>query len=282
MFENLSIPYSINDQTYIPRKKLGEGRTGAIYLSYNVEDMDQQHPLAIRFPTIISSSKQRSNLIAHQASLLQQLTSPYVPKYIDHSEHPICPYLVLEFITETLSDRITKNTLTQELFIQYLRQIPTILNFLQQKNKVHGDLKCANLGNSNNSLKILDLEDMHEPKSYRIPENAPLYYPPEFRFYGTLTLQSDTYTAGRNLEYMLTAQHADTTQDTFETIELIHNLSLPNSFKEVYTSMTNRNPNSRPTPSQLTTVLQQLIEDILSQNIFHPMQLIDIELPEWF
>ncbi len=282
MFENHFIPQTIRGETYIARQKVGEGRTGAVYRGYALEDADRQHPVAIRFPTVCSSSKQRSDLIKKQAILHQQLASQYIPKYIDHSEHTVCPYLVLEFIPETFTDHITKNTLTQQLFIQYLQQIPIILNFLQQKEQIHGDLKCGNIGIKENTLKILDLEEIRSPGNYKTPSDAPVYYPFEYRIYGNLTLQSDTYTAGRNLEYLLTAQYADLPEETFETIELLHNLTLPNTFKQAYTAMTNRDPLSRPTPQQLITLFQPLIDDILQQNIFHPLELADEKLPDWF
>ncbi len=282
MFEHYLTPPSIQGDRYIPRQKVGEGRSGAVYLGYSIEDVEQTHPLAIRFPTVCSSSQQRSDLIKKQATLLQQLISPHTPQYIDHSEHTVCPYLILEFIPETLSDRVAKNTLTQTIFIEYLTQIPHILAFLQDKNVVHGDLKCGNLGVIENTLKMLDIEDMRKPGNYKIPQDAPIYYPFEFCTYGNLTLESDTYTAGRNLEYMLTAQYGYTTEETFETIELLHNLSLPNSFKEVYLALTNREPTNRPTPTQLPSLFQPLIRDIQHHNLFHPISTADIELPKWF
>jgi len=282
MFENHFIPSTIRGETYIAREKVGEGRTGAVYRGYKLEDTEQQYPVAIRFPTVCSSSKQRSDLVKKQAILHQQLASQHTPQYIDHSEHTVCPYLVLEFIPQTLTNHIEKNTLTQQLFIQYLQQIPSILNFLQQKEQVHGDLKCGNIGVIENTLKILDLEDIRPPGNYKTPFDAPVYYPFEFRTYGNLTLQSDTYTAGRNLEYMLTAQYADLPEETFETIELLHNITLPDTFKQTYTAMTNRDPLSRPTPQQLITLFQPLIDDILQQNLFHPIVTEEIELPKWF
>jgi len=81
---------------------------------------------------------------------------------------------------------------------------------------------------------------------------------------------------------MLTAQNAHSPEETFEEIELFYDMTLPDSFKKVYLTMTNPNPALRPSPSQLTTIIQPLIDDIQIQNLFHPMQLINITLPEWF
>ena len=169
MFEKLPLPNSITGKNYVAIEKIGEGSTGAVYRGYNINDTEQQHPLAIRFPTIIDTPKKRKDLIKKQAEVLQELASPHTIKYLDHCEHSINPYLVMGYVPETITYRIEKNTLTQKLFLQYLAQIPIILDFLRNKNKVHGDLKCGNLGIDQNKIIMLDFESTNEPGKYKLP-----------------------------------------------------------------------------------------------------------------
>ncbi len=282
MFENLITTTSINSNNYIPRQKIGEGRNSAVYKSYHIEDVDQTNPLAIKFPTICATSAQRTKLIEQQANILQELTCPYTPHYIDHSTHNINPYLVLEYIPQTLSDKVDNNTITQNLLIEYLQQIPLILSYFEHKNKVHGDLKCANLGYKDHYLKVLDVESMQPPGQHTKPTEKLSYHPPEFREQGLVTSTFDIYTAGKNIEYLLTSENNEDPKDTFQTIEQYHNCILPQSFQQLYLAMTQPNHTQRATPSQIQALALLCSSELQQKEYFHTRSFSSLEIKGTF
>ena len=278
MFKNFITSTSIQGNNYIPRQKLGEGRNSAVYKSYHINDADQKNPLAIKFPTLCATSAQRTKLIEQQAHILQELTCPYTPQYIDHSTHNINPYLVLEYIPQTLSDKVDNNTITQTLLLEYLQQIPLILSYFEHKNKVPGDLKCANLGYKDHYLKVLDVESIQPPGQYTKPKETLSSHPPEFRDQGLITPTFDEYTAGKNIEYLLTGENNENAQETFQTIELYHDIVLPESFQQLYLAMTHPNHTQRATPSQIQALALICSEELQQKEYFKTESFSTLEL----
>ncbi|GEM_PF-6233790 len=282
MFENFLTPRSITGETYVFREKLGEGAHGAAYKCYNLNDPDQIQPYTIRISTKRSLPEHRINTITKQATLYQLLLSPHTPICYDYSIDRINPYLILEFIPETLNDKIQHNTVDQTLMINYIKQIPQLLILLESNNKVHTELKCANLGIKNNTLKILDLEDMQPPGQQTLPpKNTYLHFPPEYRNYGLLTPTSDMYTVARNIEHLLTGELTEDIEEALTTIELYHNCILPNSFKQLFRSMTQDNPESRPHPKQLQQLTTTAIQDLSQQEYFKSDAFENQTVPGW-
>lgn len=281
MFKNIFLPPTITGEVYIPRKKLGEGDYNAVYIGYTLNDNNQRHPYSLKLPITFNTSQEKITAIKREVYYLNELKSPHTAQYVDHSEDPIIPYIVKELIPETLQEKIENNSIQQNVIIHYLQQIPIILAFLRHKEKIHADLKCSNLGYAQR-IKLLDLGSVISPRSRQkliCPHGYSPWHPPELKRSQTLNLSSDTYMAGKNIEYLLTGNFLNSAEEALDTIELYHNTQLPETFKKIITAMTHKTPEERITPSALIPLAQEAIKDLNKKVYFSPQSFVSISIP---
>ncbi len=266
MFENLFTPTSINNQTYIPRQRLGSGQYSGVYLGYNMNDFYQTNPLAIKFMLHECSTQLRNKFIAEETAFLQSHSHPNFTKYVDHSLNNINPYLVMELLPQTLFTIIQQRTATQELIELYLTQIATILQELLDKNQTHGDLRTKNIGLKDHQLKIFDpLPGICRSKSCQ--DKTSLWYAPE-TYENIYTPSSDTYTLGKNIEHLLVGRLLQSPEQAYDYIEIYHDCELPPEFKKIHHAMTYSDPKHRATPQQLAQHIPPLIEKLQQKEYF--------------
>jgi len=269
MIENILLPYSQKEKRYFTNKKLGEGSFGAVYVGYSIEDSKQKKPLAIKISTL-EKNNQQLDAIQTEAENLQQLTFPHTARYYDHCLNSQLPYLVREFLPQTLADRIKKNQVTQKLIIKYISQMAIFLSFLNHKGKIHNDLKCENIGySSSEGIKILDMGHLETP-GYKDIKKVIYHaiYAPEFSKESLLTTKSDIYTVGKSLQYLLTDNYELKTEEALDLIELIYEVDLPDTFKQLLSRMTLENPEKRINHYDLVALSFDVTRDLNEKKYF--------------
>lgn len=273
---------SANGTFYTIDQKLGQGKFGTVYKAYPLANARQLFleflpPVALKLYT---NDFVRSTLKNEAEKLKRTASCHHVVKYIDRSlpEEPL-EFLVVEYVPETLADRIRidpqteYNGITQEIVVQYLRQIPKILSVLHQEQIAHLDLKPQNIGLKDDTLKIFDFGMSRKlGQDFTGPFAEPSsYYPPELRFQGKVTESCDTYCAEKVLESMLIGGYTDTTERAIDLIESIHDITLPASFRMLMLAMTAR-ATERPHPESVEVLAQQAIFNLQKTNLFQPQK----------
>ena len=197
---------SVTGKQYCVNERIHHGQYGTVYKGHPKDN--PSFPVAVKKPLLYhrdarTTLDQRKRALRFETFMLRQVDDDNVARYVDHGSNDDDLYLVQEYVPETLTDRIRSNTVTQMVVVDFLLQIPEILALLQERNMIHGDLKCPNLGyTSQRLLKVLDFgEALPLPHSVQRPclvppEGLPHFYPPEFRTGLVITLSFDTYTAG--------------------------------------------------------------------------------------
>ena len=179
---------SVNGKRYAVRESIDHGLYGRVYKGHSLDDPSLT--VAIKKPLLYhpdarTTLDQRKRALRFETFMLRRVDHENVARYHDHGTNDEDLYLVQEYVPETLKDRIRSNTVTQTVVVDFLLQIPEILALLQEKNMIHGDLKCPNIGYTpQRLLKILDFgEAIPLPHSMQRPclvppEGLPHFYPP--------------------------------------------------------------------------------------------------------
>jgi serine/threonine protein kinase len=241
-------PTSATGKIYTLEKELGHGKYSVVYQGQQQISTPTSPHYAIKIPHIEIPRKYRQNLVTFETEFFQKLNSPHFIKYIDHGLDIRTPYLVLEIIPETIEDKIRNRTITPQLIISFLKQIPNIIQELAQHNLVHGDLRSKNIAYKNKTLIILDPLPEITRKNPNL-KNCPIDYAPEIKDSGTFSLQSDIFSLGKTFEYTLQTQQ-----------------KIPTSLITLISEMTHPQPYRRPTPTQLSELCQETLFEIEKQH----------------
>ncbi len=198
---------------------VGQGGYGAVY---KAQDLRRNAALvAIKSINLHGLSPEEiieaTDTFNREVSLLSGLTHPNLPRIYGHFTDPEHWYLAMDFIAgETLDEYLSKvrrGHLSVELYIGI--QFCTVLDYLhtQQPPIIFRDVKPANvMRTANGHLYLIDfgIARRFTPGQKRDTTvlGSPGYAPPEQ--YGTAqtTVQSDIYSLGATLRYLLMGKDA--------------------------------------------------------------------------
>ena len=283
---------SVHGRRYIysPAEIIGEGSSSIAFRAYLLDDSGSN-----RAKTISSFKQEENSLLVikrskaalperkfsrihHEAQLLQIVQEhPNFVRYVDHSGQSSSPYLITQFVPQTLESLLSQEQLGQEKVWDYLQQIPLALEKFQDAGLAHCDLKCSNIGYDEKAreIKVLDfgscLPYAHDKPTRITRRRGCPYFPPEFEK-GILTPTSDTYMAGKVLEWMLTGCSGKTVQDTLEYIEIAHPLTPPPSFEKVVHGMLHPDWKQRLPVPKLKAAIDQAWKEMHDQEYFQPLE----------
>lgn len=279
---------SVLGKYYLPEKVIGKGRYSYVFLVQGnlvqkENGLHEQVDLALKIPNSNLPSSKRREMVLREAEFMQKTQHPNFVSYFDHGDDHNFPYLVMEYVQENVDQMIKKNAITQEVVLDYLKQIPEILSVLRKHKIAHLDLKCSNLGYHERKFKVLDfgLAIPFEHSIYYWARDIPEYCAPEFRYAHVVSPTSDTYSAGKALEFMLTGECADSIEDTLDMIELVYDTCLPNSFKQLLSAMLNEEHTERPSAARLRKLTTPAIADLEQRLFFSPHVFATIKFPEF-
>ncbi len=264
----LTSPCSASGRYYCLEEKIGEGASGIVYKAHELASPDVK--VALKRPRknsreveIILSAQSRT---LREAGFLQLLKHPHVVGYIDHGCGPEFPYVVMEYVQATLA----RGKASQEAIENYIEQMPLILKVLQENNVAHCDLRPANIGYASETLKLLDfgLAVPFEHNFFHF--NLPLqpHHPPELRRAQVVTKTTDTYSAGKILEYLVLGEYHHSATAAIAKMKRIYGAAPPKSFQRLLGSMVRQQPFRRPNPRQLEELANDTLRDLSQKEYF--------------
>lgn len=204
-------------QRYKVRHALGVGGQGA---AYEALDMESAQVIVLKeflLPIYVDISVRKSVLdsFEREARILTKLKHNQIVKLIDFFVEDHRAYLVLEHIEgATLAQLvINQGPLPEKLVRELAMQMCTILSYLHNMEPpiVHRDFTPENLIlRSDGLLKLIDFNVARQVESNATGSvvGKPAYLPPE-QFRGQAVCQSDIYSMGATLSFILTGKQPE-------------------------------------------------------------------------
>ncbi len=193
---------------------LGSGGQGTAYSSEDCLTGDMVVLKEFMLPVFVDVNIRRNALstFEQEARLLKELEHPQVVKLIDYFIEDHRAYLVLEHIDGLPLDQLVKERgpVSEENVIKLAIQMCDILGYLSSRSTpiVHRDFTPDNLIlNKDGTLKLIDFNVAHQENSEGTTGTVvgkTSYMAPE-QFRGAPCIQSDLYSMGASLFYLLTA-----------------------------------------------------------------------------
>lgn len=254
---------SFSGRQYTVEKLINSGYYSYVYKAYHLDE-HEDIPVALKIPKLRYSREDQRGKVAHEVTLLKTAPHPYVITCLDYSLALSHPYIILEYISHTLQDKVERNEITQDTIIHYLSQIPAVLQHFHEQGLAHADLSSSNIGFADNHIKVLDF-GLAVPLEHTIIKrvhHVPPYNAPEMRHNNLITKTTDIYSAGKTLEYLLTGQYAVTAREAIEDIESLYGIRLPHSFRKLLWKMTAFDFQKRPSLAELHLLVKDTLADL--------------------
>jgi serine/threonine protein kinase len=156
-----------------------------------------------------------------ESAILQMLNHPSIVRFVDSWGNNSSYNLATEYVdAKSMKELDTDNSLTREQIIEYITQVLETTEYLHKKKLVHRDIKPSNLLMSD-TVVILDFGAAEFQKPYSSQSNSiigtPGYQCPE-SFRGIISTQSDIYSIGATLLFLLTKQAPSGDLSRFKTM----------------------------------------------------------------
>jgi hypothetical protein len=202
---------TLRDGRFVVIGTLGEGAQGR---TFDGVDKRVGQPVAIkRFDVRGAASWKDVDLAEREARVLQSLSHPKLPRYIDHFEEDGALYLVMEKIegASLASLRKRGETLSEKDVGRLLRDASEVLDYLHGRSPpvIHRDLKPGNvLRRPDGSFAFVDfgaVRDKLRPEGGSTVVGTFGYMAPE-QFQGRALPGSDVYALGATALTMLTGR----------------------------------------------------------------------------
>jgi len=205
---------SLQQGRYLCLGTLGEGSQGR---TFDGTDTNEGRPVAIkRFDVRGAKGWKDVELAEREARVLQSLSHPKLPRYIDHFEQDGALYLVMEKIEgESLASLRKRGvTLDEEWVLRLLSDASDVLDYLHSRSPpvVHRDLKPGNvIRRPDGSYAFVDfgaVRDRLRPEGGSTVVGTFGYMAPE-QFQGRAVPASDVYAIGATAMAMLTGREPE-------------------------------------------------------------------------
>jgi hypothetical protein len=205
---------TLRDGRFVVLGSLGEGAQGK---TFDGVDKREGQPVAIkRFDVRGAATWKDVDLAEREARVLQSLSHPKLPRYIDRFEEGGALYLVMEKIEgESLGAvRKRKGTLAEKDVVRLLRDASDVLDYLHGRSPpvIHRDLKPGNvLRRPDGSFAFVDfgaVRDKLRPEGGSTVVGTFGYMAPE-QFQGRALPGSDVYAIGATAVAMLTGREPE-------------------------------------------------------------------------
>ena len=205
---------TLRDGRFVITGSLGEGSQGH---TYDGVDKREGRPVAIkRFDVRFAKTWKDAELAEREARVLQSLSHPRLPEYIDHFEQDGALYLVMEKIEgESLAVLHRRGGLLSEREVRrFLGDASEVLDYLHRRTPpvIHRDLKPGNvIRRPDGSFAFVDfgaVRDKLRPEGGSTVVGTFGYMAPE-QFQGRALPASDVYAIGATALSMLTGRQPE-------------------------------------------------------------------------
>jgi serine/threonine protein kinase len=280
----------LNDRYQI-QTKLGSGGFGQTYLA---QDQHQEgHPCAIKeFSPLVQDTKlldKAKELFIREAQVLQRISHPQVPKYLDFFEWEERLFLVQDYIEGStyldclLSNRTANRPMNAASIFQWLLDLLPLLDYLHQNNIYHRDIAPDNIIQPSDGGKpvLIDFGAVKHRMTALITASRTGifgssvgkygYASPEQFQQGEIDGRSDLYSLGVTALVLLTNRNPDELRDRDLKWCWQNDCSLHPRFAAILEQMTAHHPSDRyPSATAVITALQPLASSILNPTHLDP------------
>ncbi len=212
-FVPLQVGQKVRNDSLVVVKQIASGGFSAIY---TVQD-DQRKLFVLKESVIPSTTDEKTKEKAkehfkREAEILIKLNHPNVAKVVDHFVDTARDYLLLEYIEGPDARDLARKKGKQsvETVLKWTEQMSDVLNYLhtQAPPVIHRDISPDNIViNQNGDAVLIDFgaanEFVGEATGTLVGKQA--YMSPE-QIRGKVTLQSDIYSLGATMYFLLTAK----------------------------------------------------------------------------
>ncbi len=263
------LPPSVSGRYYCLEDMLGEGSFGKVYKAHDLAAPDV--PVAVKLPKM---ELQLSGILAgyrrtmREAALLQKNSSPHIVQCLDYSRDASFPYVVMEYVPQTLA----RVPMTFQIMKDSVAQLPEIIAALSKAKVVHCDLRENNLGYVERTLKLLDF-GLGIPFEHSVMyggRQAQECLPQEFRRFNMVTKTTDTYSAGRVLERLLTGVYSPSPTRAIAKMKEIYGQEPPKAFQRMLRRMLRHDHYLRPNPQQLQELSKEALRELEKSRFMKP------------
>lgn len=209
-------PQTMINGRYLINQKVGQGGMGAVYKVIDTQQGYQILALKEMSGAALTEPLEKQRMVAQfeqEAQLLQQLNHHNLPFVTDKFSVEDRHYLVMEFVNgRTLQQMLDsgQGPFPEPLIIAWTRQLCHVLGYLHSQNPpiIFRDIKPDNIMvTDSNQIKLIDFGIVRFFKPGKQKDTmalgTPGYAAPE-QFNGQTTVQSDVYSLGVTLFYLLT------------------------------------------------------------------------------
>ncbi|PPT05853.1 serine/threonine protein kinase [Geitlerinema sp. FC II] len=201
-------------------RPLGRGGTS---VTYEAEDLTNYRLVAIKVLSLRQMGDWKVlELFERESRILQQLSHPAIPKYLDYfdldSQSDRRFYLVQELVSgQSLHELVEKGWKPDESDVKAIaEQVLEILDYLHRRVPpvIHRDIKPQNLiRQPDGQIFLVDFGAVQDVYRYTVSKGATFvgtlgYMPPE-QFRSETHCASDLYALGATLVYLLTGKSPD-------------------------------------------------------------------------
>jgi hypothetical protein len=208
------MPDEIQSGRYVLLQPLGEGGQG---VTFDGVDKREGRPVAIkRFDVRGAKTWKDVELAEREARVLQSLSHPKLPAYVDHFEEGGALYLVMEKIDgeSVAAQRRAGQVFREQDVVRLLRDAADVLDYLHGRSPpvIHRDLKPGNvIRRPDGSYAFVDfgsVRDRLRPKGGSTVVGTFGYMAPE-QMQGRALPASDVYAVGATAITMLTGSEPE-------------------------------------------------------------------------
>ncbi|MFK7822239.1 MAG: SUMF1/EgtB/PvdO family nonheme iron enzyme, partial [Planctomycetaceae bacterium] len=191
-------------------EELGRGENSVVHRAY---DLVLGRDVAIKKLTADSgsapgqSNDQRAKRFLKEAGFLAQFEHENVLRI--HAVDQDNGWIIMELMKGTLSSQIAAEPMPADMVRSVLRQMLSALDFLHQKDKVHGAVRPSNiLINDQGTVKLSDFEASTRDGELRAPTGSKKYLAPELikSDFGAFGPAVDLYCLGFTVLELLTGK----------------------------------------------------------------------------
>jgi serine/threonine-protein kinase len=196
---------------YYITRIIKEGGQGAVYQA--IDDQDRDYAVKEMLERTLDSKDRAEALqrFNEEATLLQRLSHPRIPRVYAHFKDEGRNYLVMDFVRGQDLEQILERdgALPEARVLDYADQLCDVLTYLHDNRLIYRDMKPSNvmIEATTGSVKLVDfgIAKVFQRQERGTQIGTPGYAPPE-QYQGLATVESDIYSLGATLHHMLTGR----------------------------------------------------------------------------